>query len=146
MGSGSGSGRREGEGEGEALTQAHRLLDVFGDVVRVRNERDIYAALELQRPVAEDGLQNPALMRLHRLHLVEGVLPHVLLHEKPLAHPDDPVIRHDNVRRGFAEEHEEEPMVGDEEECEGRYVRDMGEPRGVIRRNARERKEEQAHR
>lgn len=112
----------------------------------MRDERNVEATLELQRPVAKDSLQDAALTRFHRLHLVEGVLPHVFLHEEPLAHPDDPVIRHDDVRRGLAEEHEEEPVVGDEEERERCNVGDVGEPRGVVRRDAREREEEQAHR
>ena len=101
------------------------------------------AALKFDRSIAKDGLYGTALVGLHRLHLVEGVLHHVLMREDALMHRYHSTIGDDNVRHGLSEELGEEPVMRDQKEKERCDKGSVREPHGMVR--AQPRKHEQEH-
>ena len=108
------------------------------------DEGDLCSCLKAKRPVPENILKETVLLSLDGLHLLEGDFEHFFFEEEAFPQADDAMIGHDDPSHRFAEEHDEEPMMCDEEETEGKEEGNVREPHRVMSTQTCEKEEQYA--
>ncbi len=84
--------------------------------MRVRYQCNVYSALEPDGAVMQNILEQSVVVRLHRAHLVEGILPHMIMEQELIFELDASLVRDDDAVDGFPKKTEEEPVVYEEHE------------------------------